>query len=187
MCTVCMPHDGASRFFQGPRDQNRCATPTWKHVHGIKTHRNCTHVRPSLRGLTHACIITLSLACPSPPQQNKTPKQLCQTLFEFNRFDCGPKFQSSNSAGRLLMQKIQGRPDSELVAAHYCGSLQVLRLLGSLGWSLTDLDTVPYGFAVPVHEALQLLRDSPPSGTCPLILTLPQQTWFLAGKMALLV
>ena len=65
----------------------------------------------------------------------------------------------------LCAQKVQSRADEELVAAHRSGSLQVLQQLGQLRWSLAELDTLPFGLAVPLQEALQLLRDCPPSGT----------------------
>ena len=64
------------------------------------------------------------------------------------------------------MQRVSGAPEEELVAAHTHHCLQVLQQLESFGWTLATLDTLPLGYAVPIHEALQLLRDQPPAGTC---------------------
>ena len=46
------------------------------------------------------------------------------------------------------------------------GGLQLLHLLGARRWTLADVDTLPYGVAAPLHEALQLLRDCTPPGAC---------------------
>lgn len=73
-----------------------------------------------------------------------------------------------HSAGELRseLQRVSGAPEDELVATHRHHCLQVLQQLGSFGWTLATLDTLPLGFAVPIHEALQLLRDHPPPGVC---------------------
>jgi hypothetical protein len=62
------------------------------------------------------------------------------------------------------VQRVEQRPNDELVSAAQPHSLQVLQQLGNFGWTLAVLDTLPFGLAVPLHEALQLLRDNPPAG-----------------------
>ena len=81
---------------------------------------------------------------------------------------------SSASPGGAIREMVAGmrrtvegareHPDSELIATHRHHCLQVLQQLGAFGWTLATLDTLPFGFAVPLHEALQLLRDHPPAG-----------------------
>jgi hypothetical protein len=71
---------------------------------------------------------------------------------------------SANVSPRACLQKVQGRPDAELVAAARGGALRALQVLGARGWTLAALDALPFGLAAPLHEALQLLRDCPPPG-----------------------
>jgi hypothetical protein len=63
------------------------------------------------------------------------------------------------------MQRIQqGMHDSEVQKVQRQCSFDILTILGDLGWSLMDIDTLPFGIALPIHEALHLLQKDPPSG-----------------------
>lgn len=58
----------------------------------------------------------------------------------------------------------QGMHDSEVAKVQRQCSFDILSILGDLGWTLMDIDTLPFGIALPIHEALHLLRKDPPSG-----------------------
>jgi hypothetical protein len=63
------------------------------------------------------------------------------------------------------MQRIQqGIHESEVQKVQRQCSFDILSILGDLGWSLMDIDTLPFGIALPIHEALHHLRKDPPSG-----------------------
>lgn len=63
------------------------------------------------------------------------------------------------------MQSIQsGMHDAEVHKVQRQCSLDILSILGDLGWTLMDIDTLPFGIALPIHEALHLVRKDPPSG-----------------------
>lgn len=53
---------------------------------------------------------------------------------------------------------------SEVDAARRRGSLEILNLLGDLEWQLMDIDCLSFGIALPIHGALQGLREDPPAG-----------------------
>jgi hypothetical protein len=52
----------------------------------------------------------------------------------------------------------------QLSDVHHRGRLEVLNMLGDQGWDLVELETLPFGIALPIHEALQSLREHPPTG-----------------------
>lgn len=63
------------------------------------------------------------------------------------------------------VQRVQeGMHESEVERVRRQCSFDILSILGDLGWSLMDIDTLPFGIALPIHEALHLLRKDPPSG-----------------------
>ena len=64
-----------------------------------------------------------------------------------------------------LQRVQQGMHDVEVEKVQRQCSFDILSILGDLGWSLMDSDTLPFGIALPIHEALHLLRKDPPSGT----------------------
>ena len=66
-----------------------------------------------------------------------------------------------------MFQVIAKAPELALVAAHDQGSLQLVKLLGSLKWGLSDLESLPFGIAVPIHQALQALQQRPPTSLSP--------------------
>eukprot|EP00892_Ulva_mutabilis_P003696 jgi/Ulvmu1/1699/UM116_0012.1 len=54
--------------------------------------------------------------------------------------------------------------NKDVAAVHRHGSLEILNLLGDLDWQLMDIDCLPFGIALPIHGAIQVLRRDPPSG-----------------------
>jgi hypothetical protein len=73
------------------------------------------------------------------------------------------------------MQRIeQGMSSSELAKVQRQCSFDILNVLGNLEWTLMDIDTLPFGIALPIHEALHLLRKDPPSGKP----STPPNVWF---------
>lgn len=54
--------------------------------------------------------------------------------------------------------------NKDVAAVQRRGSLEILNLLGDLDWQLMDIDCLPFGIALPIHGAVQILREDPPAG-----------------------
>ena len=65
------------------------------------------------------------------------------------------------------MQATQGKSEAELAEAHRRNCEAMLQHLGRAHWTTADMETLPFGVAVPLHEGLQLQRDSPPASAPP--------------------
>ena len=72
---------------------------------------------------------------------------------------------SADATCYVALQRTQGKGDAELADAHRRTAAALLQQLGAAGLTLAQMETLPFGIAVPIHEALQLLRDSPPAST----------------------
>ena len=67
-------------------------------------------------------------------------------------------------AVHVIAYGVQMVEDKDVAAVQRRRGLEVLHLLGDLDWQLMDIDCLPFGIALPIHGAIQILREDPPAG-----------------------